>query len=60
MREPFAAQVRTFGDPPTVTRARSGDEGTLHLDVSVPERGGLLAVTAFAVATTVAGSFEVP
>ncbi len=59
VRERFAAQVLTFGDPPTVTRVRTGDDGTLHVDVEVPERGGLLAVTAFAVHTTLAGTFEV-
>ncbi len=59
VRERFAAQALTFGDPPTVTRARTGDDGALHLDVEVPERGGVLAVTAFAVHTTLAGTFEV-
>ena len=42
-----------------MTRARTGDDGALHLDVDVPDRGAVLVVTAFAVDTTQAGAFEV-
>lgn len=59
VRQRFGAQAITFGDPPAVTRALSGDDGSLRLEVQVPERGGVLAVTAFAVHTTLAGTFEV-
>ncbi len=59
VRERFAAQVLSFGETPAVTRARGGADGTLRLEVDLPERGGLLAVTAFAEQTAQPGAFEV-
>jgi bacillopeptidase F (M6 metalloprotease family) len=58
VRERFVAQVLSFGAAPSVTRATTGADGTLHLDATVGDAGGLLAVTAFAAATTQPGSFE--
>ena len=58
VRERFAAQVLSFGASPSVTRATTGADGKLHLDTTVGDRGGLLAITAFAAETTQPGSFE--
>jgi hypothetical protein len=58
VRERFVAQVLSFGDPSPVVRAASTPDGKLHLDVTVSAKGGLLAVIAFAAATTQPGAFE--
>jgi hypothetical protein len=58
VRERYVAQVLSFGDSPSVTRAATGPDGKLHLDATVGNRGGLLAVSAFAVETTQPGAFE--
>lgn len=59
VRQRFAVQVLSFGDRAAVPRARTGADGVLHLEAPVGDRGGLLAITAFAVHTTLAGTFEV-
>lgn len=58
VRERFVAQSLSFGASPSVTRAATGVDGKLHLETTIGERGGLLAVTAFAAATTQPGGFE--